>query len=60
MESEIYKVILKVQEYCRKRENCSGCELQCTDEYDEDVCSINGIPEDWITSQLSSDVLWNE
>jgi hypothetical protein len=58
--SDIYKAIIKIKEYCSKQVNCTNCELLCEDEWDEEICSLYGRPDEWHTDDINYDVMEGE
>ena len=58
--SDVFRAIVKIQEYCNKQVNCNKCELLCVDGWDEEVCSMYGRPDEWLTNEIPLNVLGKE
>ena len=57
MKSEVYKAIIKIQEYCNKQKSCEDCDFCYVDEWNEIVCTLDGVPMEWGTGEIPCNVL---
>lgn len=58
--SEMYKAILKIQEYCEKQRSCDVCEFSCVDASGECICTLDGAPLEWGTGEIPCNILEEE
>ena len=58
--SDVFRAIVKIQEYCNKHESCDGCDFCYIDDWDEYVCTLDGVPREWGTGEIPLNVLEEE
>ena len=55
--SDVYKAIVKIQEYCLKQNTCECCDLNFDDELYGCSCLLNSIPSEWGTDDIPFNLL---
>ena len=51
--SDVFKAIIKIQEYCNKQKSCEECDLAVIDAWDDELtCILNCCPSEWDTDAL--------